>query len=428
MLHQGTKETPLLINGIMLPALTGLSSTSRLEASVDLNTSALSISITNTTSKATTEVFTSSVAVNHIQKESRSLHQALPPATAHVATLLGGSMHAHINKIKVSCGQSNGLLGIDLNIAGHLEHCVQLNNLAVATDGKSVAAFSSMHANRVMKSNAPINIITPDGIEFGAGGMLHLAGVQYKSTHKTKMAAQEPSRKTFAELKYTTVWQAHQSMFLQSDIILQGLEGLEVSAGPIHKQQFANNSVGANSLLEFAQKLALLQSCCELYPKISNLNVKSSSTRASFYNAPAPGRKNCAAGTVAAALRCVVNERSEMKGSALFNSQYQPIWNHKGGSASTDPFGVELAGGVELVPRLLPAAAPLLKSNLLAPIAKSWAISGGNGALGQLFSDWLCQQGTSRQILLCRSGRFNGDSVPRGLFDSTSQGMVTVHQ
>jgi hypothetical protein len=305
-----------------------------------------------------------------------------------------------------------------------LEHCVQLSNLDAATGGKSLAAFSSMYLGAQLNPDAFVDITERKRTEFAAGGLLRLAGVAYKS-EKLK----EPNQMAPVDLEYTTVWQASNAL-LPSSTNVMPLEGLEVSAGRLSKQQFVNSAAaGSSALLDFPQTLALIQSSCRLYPQRSSINIKSASSSASSSGVPVPGRNNLAAGTVSAALRCVVSERSEIKAKALFTAKYSSNWNYKHDAASNDAFGAEISGGVELVPRLLPTApAALVKSATIVPIAKTWAISGGNGALGQLSSDWLSQQGTSHQILLCRSGRFNRDSAPDGLFDPVSQGVISIHQ
>jgi hypothetical protein len=436
MVHQGMKEAPLLlINGSAPPAQTAPSSTSRLEATMDLNSSSISISIGSTTGvNSKSEVFTSSIGRLHVQSQSGVFRQLSPlsPALANILLDSDLSGYEHYAYSNVSSGTSNTLEGVDVRIAGHLEHCVQLSNLGSATAGKSLAAFSSMHVAQDIKQNGLLDITVRNGSEFGVGGVLHLAEAQYKFTEKLKAVTQEPSKQTATDLQYTVSWQAHQSTVVEGNCMLKSFEGLEISTGQFGKQEFVNSVAhGVASLLEFPQTLALLQSSCALYPANNSSTIKSVSSRVSSTGAPVAGHRAWAAGTVAAALRCVVNERSEVKGSSLFTAQYTPKWGFETKLASNDAYGVELTGGVEVVPRLLPTAASTnaTKAASLTPIAKTWAISGGNGALGQLSSDWLSKNGTSHQVLLCRSGRFKlGDSAPEGLFDSTSQGMITVQQ
>jgi hypothetical protein len=425
MVHQGVKESPLLINGLTLPVPTALSSASRVEASMDLNT--ISISLNNVNLKSTKELFTSSIGHLHIRNKCGDFHQPLSPSTTLATILLGDtlSIYEDATKSNISSGISATLIGVDLRIAGHLEHCVQLGNLGPMTNGKNLAAFASMHVSADLKQNTTLNIDERNGVDYGFGGLLHVAGVQFKFAEKVKTTLQEPSPKTPTDLEYTISWQAQQNVSLLNDAKFQAFEALELSAGLFHKQEFINSAcIGATSMLNFPQTLALLQSTCALNAQRGIINVRLASRAAASTRTPVPGRNSRSAGTVAAALRCVINERSELKGSTLFGVEYERNWRLTNSSALNDAFGIEIDGGVELAPRLLPAAG--LKSTLAAPIAKTWAISGGNGALGQLSSDWLSQQGTSHQMLLCRSGRFNANSAPDGFFNSISQGMITI--
>jgi hypothetical protein len=425
MAYQGSKEYPLLTNGLPVAAPTALSSTSRLEASIDLSTSATSIAHSSSNANFNT-IFTSSLGRLHVQAQDGSFRLPSQPSMKLAPIFLGSTLSTFedTTNLQGSCATSGCLSGIDLRAAGHLEHCVQLSNLDPATGGKSLAAFSSMYLGAQLNLDAFIDITKRNGTEFAAGGLLRLAGVAYKS-EKLK----EPNQIAPVDLEYTTVWQASNAL-LPSSTNVMPLEGLEVSAGRLSKQQFVNSAAaGSSALLDFPQTLALIQSSCRLYPQRSSINIKSASSGASSSGVPVPGRNNLAAGTVSAALRCVVNERAEIKATALFTAKYSSNWNVKHDAAANDAFGVEILGGVELISRLLPTApAALVKTAAIVPIAKTWAIGGGNGALGQLSADWLSQQGTSHQILLCRSGRFNSDSAPDGLFDPVSQGVISIQQ
>jgi len=427
MVNQGVKEGPLLLNGITLPAPSALSSTSRMEASMNLNT--FSISLTNFNLRFTKELFTSSIGHLHFGIEYGDFRQPSSPSTTLATILLGEKLSTYEDAIKpnLSSGTSKSLSGVDLRIAGHLEHCVQLSNLSPVSNRKTLAAFASMYVSADVKQTTTLNINECNGVGYEVQGVLHVAGVQYKSAEKVRTAMQEPSPKATTNLEYTISWQAQHNVSLLNGTKIQAHEASEISAGQFRKQEFTSPAlIGATPLLDYPQTLALLQSSCALYPQKSIIDIKSASSRAASTKTPVPGRNSRSAGIIAAALRCVVNERSELRGSALFSAGYESTRSFTNTSASSDAFGIEIDGGVELAPRLLPAVR--LKPTLAPPIAKTWAISGGNGALGQLSSDWLSQQGTSHQILLCRSGRINANFALYGLFDSISRGMITIQQ